>query len=282
MKIHALITLFYLTTLPIHLAAQEANYFIEYSFTSIKDTSTFKYSDADYYLLYKRQDKSRFLTEAKYYNDSMDAIFIQKYPSPEKSEFTSQSELQEWIDKFDNHIKRNHHKSRSNYYVEKDLNSRSSINFVMNTFPKSYLEEEINLKWDIHNDTTIIIGLECVKATCTYGGRNYTAWFAPSIKINDGPYIFRGLPGLIVKIEDADNWYSFKATSINLQPPKKFWKESLLHGSYFAMTRKQYISLMHKEFFDPNAPFGVVHNKEIWKEELRLKNRKRLDLVIER
>ena len=41
---------------------------------------------------------------------------------------------------------------------------------------------------------------ETQKAETFIFGRKWTAWFSPEIPIQDGPYKFRGLPGLIVKI----------------------------------------------------------------------------------
>ena len=41
------------------------------------------------------------------------------------------------------------------------------------------------------------------KATTSYGGRDWIAWFTAEIPFQDGPYKFYGLPGLIVKMEDT-------------------------------------------------------------------------------
>ena len=41
------------------------------------------------------------------------------------------------------------------------------------------------------------------KAVTEFAGRKWTAWFTEELPFQDGPYKFRGLPGLIVKLEDA-------------------------------------------------------------------------------
>lgn len=46
------------------------------------------------------------------------------------------------------------------------------------------------------------------KATADFGGRSWIAWFTKDIMISEGPYKFRGLPGLIFEISDTkDNFY---------------------------------------------------------------------------
>nr|WP_237690489.1 GLPGLI family protein [Salegentibacter lacus] len=65
-----------------------------------------------------------------------------------------------------------------------------------------YYESKPILDWKIKDETTLISGIECQKATARFGGRKWIAWFAPSIGVNEGPYKFSGLPGLIVNIYD--------------------------------------------------------------------------------
>ncbi len=83
--------------------------------------------------------------------------------------------------------------------------------------PQNYLvyEEPINvMKWKlIAGEERVIKNYKVKKATTYYGGRNWIAWFTPDIPINDGPYKFSGLPGLIVKIEDSRGHYAFSLIS---------------------------------------------------------------------
>ncbi|HAG15951.1 MAG TPA: hypothetical protein DCG69_05425 [Bacteroidales bacterium] len=69
------------------------------------------------------------------------------------------------------------------------------------------------LDWEMTDDTTTYLGYHCQKATTYYAGRNYEAWFTSEIPISEGPYKFNGLPGLIVKIKDTRNHYSFELIS---------------------------------------------------------------------
>lgn len=76
----------------------------------------------------------------------------------------------------------------------------------INTIYK-YDEDKPIMNWEIREDTTVISGILCQKATTSFGGRKWTAWFAPSVGINEGPYKFSGLPGLIFNIYDEKKYW---------------------------------------------------------------------------
>lgn len=75
-------------------------------------------------------------------------------------------------------------------------------------------EENPNFGWNVLPDTMIILKQVCQKATCQFRGRKYEAWFAQGINVSEGPWKFNGLPGLILKITDLKQDYSFEAISI--------------------------------------------------------------------
>ena len=55
-----------------------------------------------------------------------------------------------------------------------------------------------------------------------FAGRKWTAWFCRRTSFNDGPYKFKGLPGLIVKISDETNSHSMELREpLNLRKQKK-------------------------------------------------------------
>lgn len=66
------------------------------------------------------------------------------------------------------------------------------------------------LDWKILGDKAKIGEYNTQKATTTFGGRNWIAWFTTDVPFQDGPYKFRGLPGLIVKVEDDAKNYSWE------------------------------------------------------------------------
>ncbi len=78
-----------------------------------------------------------------------------------------------------------------------------------------YEEETIKLNWEIQKDTKSILGYSCKKASCTFRGRNYTAWYTEEIPISNGPHMFGGLPGLILQLEDSEKVYVFTAQGMD-------------------------------------------------------------------
>ncbi|MCD8072905.1 MAG: GLPGLI family protein, partial [Alistipes sp.] len=65
-----------------------------------------------------------------------------------------------------------------------------------------YEEDATPQQWHLHDKTKEIEGYECRMATCTFRGRNYTAWYTPEIPLGEGPWKFSGLPGLILEVTD--------------------------------------------------------------------------------
>lgn len=81
-----------------------------------------------------------------------------------------------------------------------------------------YEEQQPEFTWQLHNDSKKILNYNCKKATAKYRGREYIAWYASEIPVNNGPYVFEGLPGLILEIEDSNNKYHFTAVGIDKKP----------------------------------------------------------------
>lgn len=86
------------------------------------------------------------------------------------------------------------------------------INFM--SWDKYTVKQDIDLKWHLENSFDTILGYKVQKATTDFGGRKWTAWFTKEIPIQDGPYKFKNLPGLILKIEDSDRNHSFELKGI--------------------------------------------------------------------
>ncbi len=110
-------------------------------------------------------------------------------------------------------------------YVFKNFINKKTIKSI--THPAMYdlyfIDINDKLDWQIQSDKMKIGDIECQKATVEYGGRNWTVWFNQSIPLQDGPYIFKGLPGLIVKISDDKGEYDFSLIETSSKGNKMFY-----------------------------------------------------------
>lgn len=118
-------------------------------------------------------------------------------------------------------------------YSMKDMKTNDIQKIIITPAMKTRFNIKINdeLKWQIKAEKQKIGELDCQKAELDYGGRHWIAWFSESINLHEGPYIFHGLPGLIIKLSDSKLEYNFNLIQLknseyeNLYIPKKMAKE---------------------------------------------------------
>lgn len=73
-------------------------------------------------------------------------------------------------------------------------------------------------------------GYTASEAFTEFGQRKWNLLYTSDIPIHDGPYIFSGLPGLIIKAESLDGDYRFEMIEIkklNDSPPLREYKENI-------------------------------------------------------
>lgn len=107
----------------------------------------------------------------------------------------------------------------SDYFIQLGkITVYTSMPFAADQYNCYYQEPYPLMKWSLCNEKCEILGYECQKATCLFRGRNYIAWFAPLIPVQHGPWKFGGLPGLILKVSDTQNIYTFECVRLTKQP----------------------------------------------------------------
>ncbi|MCX6222627.1 MAG: GLPGLI family protein [Bacteroidia bacterium] len=105
------------------------------------------------------------------------------------------------------------------------------------------VEQPMRINWKLDNrEDTVILGYTCQKAYTSYAGRNYTAWYSTQIPLNDGPYKFNGLPGLILKISDTKNEHCFTLNSI--KKVKYTQPITFTLNDYIDITAEEYTKIM--------------------------------------
>lgn len=116
---------------------------------------------------------------------------------------------------------------------------------------KQYLiNDTLNLfKWKITNDYKKIQNFRCRKAITNFRGRNYIAWFTEELPIQNGPWKFCGLPGLIINVSDDNFFFSYELTGIDLKAkfdekiislPKEYLNiKAIEHKNFMALVNKK-------------------------------------------
>ncbi|SEW32241.1 GLPGLI family protein [Chryseobacterium wanjuense] len=122
-----------------------------------------------------------------------------------------------------------------------------------------YSEEQPIINWKLENESKNILGYTCQKATTEFRGRKFTAWYSKDLPINNGPYIFNGLPGLIMELEDKKNQYHFIAIAMDKKPMQIYLRNE---DEIFKVTRKKYREVQ-KAYHDNPAFFrGPIYDSE--------------------
>lgn len=94
--------------------------------------------------------------------------------------------------------------------------------------------------WTIQADTLNVNGYLCQKATCHFRGRDFVAWFAKDIPIDNGPWKFGGLPGLILKVYDTKLLYTFECVKVESSPSQMRMYD---YSSFKAVDRTKLLKL---------------------------------------
>jgi GLPGLI family protein len=75
--------------------------------------------------------------------------------------------------------------------------------------------------WKLEDETRTISNYLCNKASITFRGRNYIAWFTSDISSNVGPWKFNNLPGAILQVYDESMNFSWLANKIIINEQQK-------------------------------------------------------------
>lgn len=117
--------------------------------------------------------------------------------------------------------------------------------------------EDRKIAWKILPENDVIEKYKVQKATTNFAGRQWTAWFTTEIPIQDGPYKFHGLPGLILKIDDSTKSHQFlmkglkKFAVIAPEEIKNDKIPSFFNRKPLEVNRKQYVRQLEKYQKDP-------------------------------
>ncbi len=139
-------------------------------------------------------------------------------------------------------------RSNINFTIEKDLSNQSLVYKSRIGRDQYSYNETPSLTWKILPETVKIGDYQTQKAETIFGGRKWYAWFTPEVPLQDGPYKFSGLPGLIVKVQDAKGDYSF-----DLMQTKKIAEvqQPQARGQFINLPKNKYKDMEKKFQKDP-------------------------------
>lgn len=122
-----------------------------------------------------------------------------------------------------------------------------------------YTEPLPEFSWELQPETREVIGYLCRRATCTFRGRSYEAWYTEEIPLSLGPWKFRGLPGLILAVNDNDGVIAFEATGIRQAGNPV----TMAERNYLKTSRKKFLATDRKFKTDPIGYMSANSNIKI-------------------
>lgn len=120
--------------------------------------------------------------------------------------------------------------------------------------------QPLSLNWKLEESKkdSIIAGYHCKRASTNFAGRKYIAWYTMQIPVNEGPYKFSGLPGLIVRIRDTRNEHRFTLTSV--KKLKYFQPVVFSNDAYISVTPSEYVQILKNKI---NRLSGFIQSGNI-------------------
>lgn len=104
--------------------------------------------------------------------------------------------------------------------------------------------------WKISKETKTIRNWKSQKATTEYDGRRWIAWFSSEFPISEGPYKFKGLPGLVTEIYDDANNFHFSLEAV-MKVDKDFFP--FIYKDAIPVNKEKLKKAYHNYLLDPGA-----------------------------
>jgi GLPGLI family protein len=243
-----------------------------YQFSWAIDSSKSSFR-SDEYSLIKTSENTYFYNDAYNYNDSI------KNTLGYGGKLSPEMEVKALKDLSNGKISNLFRSVRSDLVVFSDkVKNKQFIRYRDINIPMYYSSEVKTSDWNIlSNETETMMGVTVIKATTTYGGRDYIAWFAPQIPIKEGPYVFKNLPGLILKVHDVDKNFEFQLLKYDTKE-KEISVYGGIDGLNMEIGYKEWVKVREESYYNPKMRFVPIENRENFKKN----NLKRTYFLIER
>ncbi|MGE8526816.1 GLPGLI family protein [Chryseobacterium rhizosphaerae] len=144
----------------------------------------------------------------------------------------------------------------SGQVIKRRINSFDNENYINIKQGYYSFKTTDKINWTISDEIKKSENYILQKASTRFGGRSWTAWFCKDIPFNEGPFKFRGLPGLIFELSDAGK--NFIYTLVRSQVlPDSYSTENFVESNFgnkaVPINEKQKHKLMIEFYNDPFA-----------------------------
>lgn len=115
---------------------------------------------------------------------------------------------------------------------------KQNIQYFGKVFTDAFLYQEPipTFEWKRTNETKKICGYNCRKATTDFRGRTWVVWYTEELSVNDGPWKFCGLPGLILQATSADEEHNLQAITVRTRDSRIVFEKH----NFFKTTRERF------------------------------------------
>ncbi len=120
-------------------------------------------------------------------------------------------------------------------------------------YPYRYETHEplAKVDWTLTDDTLTISGLLCHRAMGNLYGKRWEVWYTEEVPSSAGPWKLRGLPGLIVKVEDAEGIHCFTLYETKNEVKSIDYTE---RPDYQKLSRQKLMKFKQKTLGNPRYP----------------------------
>jgi len=172
-----------------------ANISVSYTITWKQDTNNPEKTRKEEMLLFVGKSVSLFISENQY-----KVLLIGREAESEGRlmDLLNGEEIKNYVSRFSYRIYKNYPTGQITY-MDKIIPTYFQYSEPLDVF-----------QWQLADSSTTIGDFKANCAYTVYGGRRWVAWYTTEIPISDGPYKFRGLPGLIIRLYDDQKHYVFE------------------------------------------------------------------------
>lgn len=228
-------------------ATHNDDYLINYELKYRPDSTNLNFYRTEHFILIANKTSSLFTSYVFYHRDSIIQAFGAKHAGNANINLST--------------LPRTRFKS----YVVKSPDSTDFYEMKLNY--KFHYAEPPMRGWVLGDKNKTIGTFEVRNAILRYGGRTWEAWYTTEIPLQDGPYKFRNLPGLIIEIHDEKNNYRFKLVEVRKtnKDEQTFLSSFNKEKSQFKLiTKKKYTETMktlNENIFSELANVGITFDE---------------------